>query len=353
MRSCEREVRAFVDLNIHSGLRSWSQVFVFELREPEPLIFGKRSWSRSQSFYRRLRSPAINSNFSTIKHSGYLLYADDLKIYKSISKPSDIALLQSDLNSIQLWLNKNKLSFCPQKCEYVQFTRKRTTIPSSYTINNVPLKLQVHKKDLGVTFSKNLSFNDHIENVALSSLKILGFVMRTLHRVDDPDSFLLLYKSLVLSKLSYASVVWMPTTGTYRHLLETVQASFCRRLFFRLNGFYPVYPEGISYSDLREHLSLPSIESHHKITSLQILHRIMNNRIDSMDLVSDVCLVVPSIRTRALNNVSLFYIPNNSFTSISPLYQILKLYNRCHRQLDLSLTFDGFARAVVGVAEFN
>lgn len=103
----------------------------------------------------------IDGITSAIKHSKYLLYADDLKIYRSISNPSDIALLQADLDSIQVWLKNNKLSFCPQKCEYVQFTRKRSVIPSSYTIDNIPLILQNNKKDLGVTFSKTLSFNLH------------------------------------------------------------------------------------------------------------------------------------------------------------------------------------------------
>lgn len=187
----------------------------------------------------------------------------------------------------------------------------------------------------------------------MSSIKILGFVMRTLHKVDDPDSFLLLYKSLVLSKLSYASVVWMPTAQTYKHLIETVQASFCRRLFFRLNGFYPSYPEAISYADLREHICLPSIESLHKIISLQTLHRILNNKIDSMDLVNDVPLAVPSNRTRALGNADLFHIPIDSFSLISPLLQMMKLYNQYHSHLDLSLTLASFTRAVKNIENLN
>jgi hypothetical protein len=78
----------------------------------------------------------------------------------------------------------------------------------------------------------------------------LAFVMRTLRPISDPDPYLLLFKSL-LSKPNYASLVWMPDFQKRKQLLESVQASFCRRLFFKLNGFYP---EPISYTDLREQL---------------------------------------------------------------------------------------------------
>ncbi|KAI5735121.1 hypothetical protein M8J77_014454 [Diaphorina citri] len=59
----------------------------------------------------------IDGITQVISHSYFLLYADDLKIFKPISNLQDMFLLQQDLYQIQNWLSLNSLSFCPQKCE--------------------------------------------------------------------------------------------------------------------------------------------------------------------------------------------------------------------------------------------
>ncbi|KAI5747470.1 hypothetical protein M8J77_014972 [Diaphorina citri] len=284
----------------------------------------------------------IDGITSVIQNSHFLLYADDLKIYRPISSLSDSALLQDDLNRVQQWLSLNKLAFCPQKCELVRYCRRRSVIPSSYTIDNVTLAIVEVKKDLGVTFVNTLKFKTHIDNIVNTSFRTLAFVMRTLRPISDPDPYLLLFKSLILSKLHYASVVWMPNTQKRKQLLESVQASFCRRLFFKLNGFYPAYPEPISYADLREQLCLLSVESQHEVISLLTLHRVLNNRIDSPDLVSSIHFRVPSNRTRCLNPLGLFSIPSHQYVGISPLYKMLLTHDKYHNEIDISSPINTF-----------
>lgn len=137
----------------------------------------------------------------------------------------------------------------------------------------------------------------------------------------------------------------MPRSQEKVSSVESVQAAFCRRLFYKLNGFYPVYPEAISYRDLREHLCLPSIESKHKIILLTFLYKIINNMIDSMDLASGVCYRVPCMRTRDSNNSTFFAAPTLS-QPLSPIIRAQTLFNEHHKTLDLSSNLNCFTKLI-------
>lgn len=67
----------------------------------------------------------IDGVTKVINHSFFQLYADDLKIFRPISCPSDVLLLQEDLDRIQTGLSDNNFAFSPEKCELVQFTRRQ------------------------------------------------------------------------------------------------------------------------------------------------------------------------------------------------------------------------------------
>ncbi|KAI5737967.1 hypothetical protein M8J77_001226 [Diaphorina citri] len=85
--------------------------------------------------------------------------------------------------------------------------------------------------------------------------------MRTFKGVDNPDPYILLFNSLILSRLEYCAPIWSPDTQVDMKMLEDVQAMFCRRLFTRVNHFYPHL---ISYLTLLEQLCLPTIESRYR-----------------------------------------------------------------------------------------
>ena len=62
-------------------------------------------------------------------------------------------------------------------------------------------------KFLGVTLDENLTFNDHVKNVATKISKSVG-VMRRLHYQLPADVMVKLYYSLVYSHLTYALLAW-------------------------------------------------------------------------------------------------------------------------------------------------
>ena len=59
----------------------------------------------------------INDIYDRIDPStGICLYADDTKIWKSISSENDCKTLQTDVNGLQDWCTDNKMSFNIEKC---------------------------------------------------------------------------------------------------------------------------------------------------------------------------------------------------------------------------------------------
>ena len=93
--------------------------------------------------------------------SELFLFADDEKLFRFISKQSDISDLQKDLNELFEWTSKSLLTLNVSKCKVVSYGRS-ISFDSQYTIGNEKLEKVNNIKDLGVTFDKNLKFKEHI-----------------------------------------------------------------------------------------------------------------------------------------------------------------------------------------------
>ena len=93
------------------------------------------------------------------------LYADDSKVFKHINNILDEQILQTDLNNIKEWSDRWLLKLNIQKCKVLSYGRD-IKINSNYYIkcNQDQFKLEKLEfiNDLGVTFDKNLKFDNHI-----------------------------------------------------------------------------------------------------------------------------------------------------------------------------------------------
>jgi hypothetical protein len=67
----------------------------------------------------------INDICDSIHNSQCLLFADDLKIYLSISDVDDRKLLQHDIDSVQNWCLDNGMKLNLSKITIISFTRKK------------------------------------------------------------------------------------------------------------------------------------------------------------------------------------------------------------------------------------
>ncbi|CAD6215467.1 GSCOCG00011207001-RA-CDS, partial [Cotesia congregata] len=89
--------------------------------------------------------------------SEYLLYADDMKIYRKINTENDIRVLQQDLDKLYQWCLENKLKLNIDKCAVMMFNRSHGSFPVDYNINGQPLPKPPVMKDLGVLVDIKLS----------------------------------------------------------------------------------------------------------------------------------------------------------------------------------------------------
>ena len=77
-------------------------------------------------------------------------------------------------------------------------------------------------KYLGVTISKDLSWNTHINNITSTANKTLGFVKRNVVTTNK-DIETMAYNSLVRPQVEYASAVWSPYTKENKNEIEKIQ----------------------------------------------------------------------------------------------------------------------------------
>lgn len=118
----------------------------------------------------------INDIGKSFKFSNFLHYADDLKIFRQINDSYDSLLLQSDLSSLEVWCNRNRLYLNLFKCHAIYFTHNRNCIMYDYSICGSTLSIVSTIRDLGVSFCNDLSFNAHIKSMVASASVIFGFL---------------------------------------------------------------------------------------------------------------------------------------------------------------------------------
>ena len=149
----------------------------------------------------------INDLSKVIKYSKTLLFADDLKIYSSISNLNDCFLLQLDINAIVNWCELNNLQLNIKKCQSFTFYRTSTVILFNYEIKSIILTRSDFIKDLGVILDRKLQFHDHIDAIISKSMAMLGFLKRNSSEFSDPYTLRFLYVSLVRPHLRYCDIL--------------------------------------------------------------------------------------------------------------------------------------------------
>lgn len=143
----------------------------------------------------------LNDVNSCFKSCQFLLFADDLKMFKTVVSSSDCVDINIDLLSFVEYCSKNKLRLNSDKCNVMSFSKQLNPVVFDYKINFVSLNKTKSIKDLGVNFDTKLMFNEHIEKISNKSLQMLGFILRICSKFNRIEPYIKLYKSLVRSQL--------------------------------------------------------------------------------------------------------------------------------------------------------
>ena len=139
-----------------------------------------------------------------ITNSKIISFADDTRLYNSVSEVEDCDLLQVDLDTIYKWADANNMTFNSNKFKYVCYTPSDTSAHGNvYLCPKMNLIDKVNDiKDLGITMSANCNFDQHINNVFKQCSRLSGWILRTFIS-RDTTTMLTLFKCVVLSRLDY------------------------------------------------------------------------------------------------------------------------------------------------------
>ncbi|XP_070068050.1 uncharacterized protein [Drosophila takahashii] len=145
--------------------------------------------------------------------------------------------------------------------------------------------------DLGVLFSHNLNFTNHIGIIVSKEKGVFAFVKRWPKEFEDPYTTKHLYISLVRPILEYCSCVWSPQYAKYQDLIELVKKQF---LLFALRGLnWEPQRHLPSYVDRLRLLNLPSLMDRRTCQGVMFLHKLITGLINSSFLLGQIRFSIP------------------------------------------------------------
>ncbi|BHF71964.1 hypothetical protein SprV_0401502600 [Sparganum proliferum] len=155
-----------------------------------------------------------------------IMFADDIKLWRTIRSDADRYALQDSLNHLNSWSARWLLNFNVDKCVVLRLRTKKTSKEDDsfqYVLGGQPLSNVVERKDLGVLTTSSRKPSPHCPTAAKSAIRVLcalrlGFVQ------IDRELFGKTYGTFVRSHLEYAVQAWRPWLKKDYQQLERVQA---------------------------------------------------------------------------------------------------------------------------------
>ncbi|KAK4471044.1 hypothetical protein MN116_000553 [Schistosoma mekongi] len=156
------------------------------------------------------------------------MFADDLKVVYTFNPDegrniNDI--IQRDLNKLSKWCDKWFLPLNTQKSGYLCFGESNPEI--NLHLNEHEFRHLNGVCDLGVRYSKSLSFTEHASSQVSKARRLIGFIHRN-YRLSE--SKVILYKTCVRPLLEYCPIIYSCMRSLDRQKIEKVQRHLTRLL---------------------------------------------------------------------------------------------------------------------------
>ena len=271
-------------LGIHGNLATWitnfltnrTQSVIVEGRKslPRPVISGVPQGSVLGPLLFLVLIGDIDQN---VVSSFLSSFADDTRVGREISSPTDPITLQADLAAIYAWSALNNMEF---NCDKFDLVRYKTNLSrdvqaeTSYTgADGTVIEEKDNVRDLGVTLSNDASFNTHIHERCDMVKSKISWVLRTFStRYRLP--MLTLWKSLILNHIEYCSQLWSPSKVGNIQSLELLQRSYISRI----DGM-----QGLSYWEQLEDLKMFSLERRRERYQAIYTWRMLEGQVPNID----------------------------------------------------------------------
>lgn len=224
------------------------------------------------------------------KFSKVLMYADDFLMY-TVCREINIGMstLEKDNTALSEWLDDCHLSLSSAKSNFIIFSNSKVkNNHNKLKYNNEFINRVTFTKVLGIIIDENLTWSKQLDKVYLACHKALNIIKAT-SRVwwgADPNTAILLYKSLIRSKIEYCSFIFASACNTSWKKIESIQNTAIRVILgaFKSSPTHclqvesalpPLYIRSQRSAD-RYMLKLITIRNHPLLTTLFLLHRHAN-----------------------------------------------------------------------------
>ena len=214
-------------------------------------------------------------------------FADDTKISHPILTTDDEENLQKDLNHLYNWSKENKMALNDDKYELICHRHKMN--PSLKRLRELPFfKETVHYvsskdsevyptnavKDLGIIIDPIFTYEPHISKITVDARRMSGWILNVF-RTRDVHPMMLLFNSLVRSRLEYCCILWDPYSIRHINKIEQAQRSFTSKI----SG-----AQDLNYWERLQHFNLLSLQRRREQQALihtwKLLNGLVRNDID-------------------------------------------------------------------------
>ena len=140
-----------------------------------------------------------------IKHSLLSSFADDTKVWKAIASAVTEAYLQEDLDQLYIWAQQNNMEFNSKKFQAIRFAE---ILSEAFYTNDVEETIEQSNlvKDLGIYFSSDMKFDEHVRIVANRGKRTGGWIGRVLF-TRSAGVMLTFLKELIYPAVEYNCIV--------------------------------------------------------------------------------------------------------------------------------------------------
>lgn len=212
------------------------------------------------------------NSLSKLTENDVLSFADDTSLHASFSTDSLQSAqnsLQSDLDKIHQYGQDWLITFNPLKTIQQTFSLKNQNLAPKLHFGGQPIPVVDQHKHLGITFSKDLRYKEHVN-------KIIRKVNITLSPIYPVAKFLTrsvldqIYKTYVRPHFDYCDIIYDGHITTYDAIrLERLQ-NRAARLVTWTHFRTPT-------DKLKEDLGWENLETRRKMHKLGFLHNLLNN----------------------------------------------------------------------------
>lgn len=205
------------------------------------------------------------------------LFADDTNLFINSDSFTHLKqLMTSTLKDIHNWLIANKLTLNSDKTCYTIFSHNNLNTPkclNSLTFNNITIKRVKSTRYLGVILDENLNWNDHIDTLTSSLIKLCNSFKIIKHQVPDKNKINLFY-AYIYSKINYGIEVYGAASKSQINKIQRLQNKAIK-ILFNVDYFTPTI-------DLHKRFEIPLVTDIYKISLLKVAHKHQNNQLPAV-----------------------------------------------------------------------